>query len=1138
MKICNPMGLVLVVASFSAFGADYYVATNGSDSASGTLGAPWQTIQKAATVMTAGDTCTIRGGTYRETVTPANSGTSGNPITYQAYSGETVVITGLEPVSGWTSHSGSIYKADLTWSLDHEDQVFVVDGTNVTYLWEARWPNITEYSFDGLRAGFATADSGSVSTLVDNALSQPNDYWNGATVWYIGGKGGWLGKTSLISDFAGGTLTLANTDSTRQDPTNGSEYYLSGILNELDVENEWYIDAGNNEIYLWAPGGGVPDHIEVKSRLEGMILQNVAYIHVEGIDFLAANIQLENADYCMIDDINARYIYGSDKSLSYSASNQREGGINVVGDHNTIRNSELSYTTGSMVQLKGSGNKVVNNHIHHTTMLGNYASAIQIDTGDSHLISHNTIHDVGRCAFSSTKEVYKSIIQHNRIYDYMWLSSDGAAIYVWGMDMGNTEFRYNIISDGHGVLNGWGHKATHGIYMDNGVNNVLIHHNVIYDVGDSTSYCIKFNQPGNYRVAYNNTLVDSTGGSFDTGTNGSFDPDLFGCVLNNNILTESVTQHAELLFEDNITSDVGLNLNGDYSLQAGSTAIDYGADEPSISDNYLTSGLGYEGDAPDAGAYEFGAAAWTAGHDFINLPTPDFTPRTSQYMNLLLGSGFDVLDDWVPAGSPSIGNFDLSKSGLNRGFRKWLQLNGSTGEGVEQIVTGLKPNTEYRLSGWVFCDAGEEIKFGVRNYGDVEMSQTAVNTAYDARRDLFFTTGASDTQAAIFITKTSTGSGNVYADDFGLVEQIYEPLPPEVEEEILFDDFNNGNYRHVNSYPGGSTANFWGSRSQYSEDTPGSRLVQTIDSSGENYNSGNSVSSAFSTNFSFFDQTMRLKVRGISFDGTTGTGTDLADTQMTQWFTFLGDHTVAPNAQDSLWADVRADGRVRLKARINGAYLDAGAGNAFAEISVANMTGFDLTLEPGTTGTDYDLKVYGVSTNQASGNISGLVKADWGAGNGGTKLGLWAQEQDGIQPGAGESIMVSRVGSYEIVSVTYHPWAAFAADYGLSGNPVADFDNDGLLDYGEYVFGGNPTNGADVGTQPVFDGATGNYIFSLIGDDTVVAYVVSTTNLIDGAWATNDTVNVLVNDGVLDTYTNNVGTSEDQLFIKLEIKAP
>jgi len=75
-------------------GTVYYVAPTGDDSNDGTAAHPWQTIQKAANTLMAGDTVYIRAGTYHERVTPQNSGSAGNVITYAAYPGETATIDG------------------------------------------------------------------------------------------------------------------------------------------------------------------------------------------------------------------------------------------------------------------------------------------------------------------------------------------------------------------------------------------------------------------------------------------------------------------------------------------------------------------------------------------------------------------------------------------------------------------------------------------------------------------------------------------------------------------------------------------------------------------------------------------------------------------------------------------------------------------------------------------------------------------------------------------------------------------------------------------------------------------------------------------------------------------------------------
>ncbi|MDZ8117773.1 hypothetical protein [Pontiella agarivorans] len=116
----------------------------------------------------------------------------------------------------------------------------------------------------------------------------------------------------------------------------------------------------------------------------------------------------------------------------------------------------------------------------------------------------------------------------------------------------------------------------------------------------------------------------------------------------------------------------------------------------------------------------------------------------------------------------------------------------------------------------------------------------------------------------------------------------------------------------------------------------------------------------------------------------------------------------------------------------------------------------------------------------------------------------------------------------------YTAYEDFLITYGILGeSKTADGDADGLNNWGEYVFGGNPTNGNDVGTQPVFDADTGNYIFHLIGDHSVIAHVQETDDLVLGTWSTIGTVAVSETNRVLNAYTNNTGSAENKKFLKL-----
>ena len=79
----------------------YYVSTSGNDTNPGTLAAPWRHIQYAMDRVGGGSTVNVLTGVYNELVTFKNSGSSGNYVVLQNYSGNTPIIDGAGlPISG------------------------------------------------------------------------------------------------------------------------------------------------------------------------------------------------------------------------------------------------------------------------------------------------------------------------------------------------------------------------------------------------------------------------------------------------------------------------------------------------------------------------------------------------------------------------------------------------------------------------------------------------------------------------------------------------------------------------------------------------------------------------------------------------------------------------------------------------------------------------------------------------------------------------------------------------------------------------------------------------------------------------------------------------------------------------------
>ncbi len=143
--------------SGAATGSVYYVAPGGSDSAAGTIAAPWATIAHAQSVVKAGDTVDFRGGTYTYTqansscssdtgtvdaITLNKSGSSGELISYLAYPGETPVfnfshvtndcrIKGFDVTGSWIHLKGlEVEGVPQNNDLNHESWGIWISGSH------------------------------------------------------------------------------------------------------------------------------------------------------------------------------------------------------------------------------------------------------------------------------------------------------------------------------------------------------------------------------------------------------------------------------------------------------------------------------------------------------------------------------------------------------------------------------------------------------------------------------------------------------------------------------------------------------------------------------------------------------------------------------------------------------------------------------------------------------------------------------------------------------------------------------------------------------------------------------------------------------------------------------------------------
>lgn len=245
------MVLLAATASGPAQAATYYVATNGNDASTGTIAAPWATIQHAANTVAAGDTVCVRGGTYNEHAVINSSGTLAAYTWYHPYTGETAIVdgTGLAANLDLVAISGNYVRFDG------------FEVRNSTGNGIAPWDNhhiqiinnvVHDNSNTGITCGEDTGKTNCHDNLIQSNTVYRNCLRNSATPGSTGG--GWGQGISVIADLTTNRNTTVqwNTVYNNWGEGIGSQHTRGTIISSNAVYDnfsvEIYVDGSPNVI--------------------------------------------------------------------------------------------------------------------------------------------------------------------------------------------------------------------------------------------------------------------------------------------------------------------------------------------------------------------------------------------------------------------------------------------------------------------------------------------------------------------------------------------------------------------------------------------------------------------------------------------------------------------------------------------------------------------------------------------------------------------------------------------------------------------------------------------------------------------------------------------------------------------------
>jgi hypothetical protein len=775
---------LVCLGATSAGAVNFYVATNGSDiSNSGlSLAVPFRTIQRAASVMNAGDTCFVRGGIYRETVTPARSGNSSSPITFTHYNNEAVVVSGLDVVTNiWKLDTGNIYRGTNFLGLGGSNQVFVSGAM----AYEARWPNntgtYTYFTTDHPAANGTRSSNGLTNYFTNGNFPFTNSAeLNGAKIWIAPGYQ-YLSFVKTVRSYNPTTKTIAydSVDTgTGWLPYSYSPFYLFGCQSLLDTTNEWWYDETNQVLYLWAPGNADPNTltVEVKARDLGFALDNLSYITISGLQLKGCRLNARFSNGIILRGLKCQYI------LNNCSGTGSQEGIYVRGNNCEVSDCEIAYSSHALLAFEFANDcRAFNNFLHDGASVSQSRAFKMMGARD--IVSHNTISDIA--GYPLRLDMQAGVFQYNKVYNGNWYQRDCGLMYNNYIDGQNTVIQFNVLHDELSPSIG----QSHAMYFDSGTSDFIIVRNIIYN---NKANGLKFNT-GYHFLIYNNTLFNSSryaiqyqavSSAKNVPTDRVDWPELVNNIATCNNLTANPPPPVEHNpyssgnLDPSVTDPAFVSTNSyDFSLTPGSPALDKGTYLAGVTGNY-------QGLAPDIGAIEFGTSFPKVGHDFLNPPPtnllvlPDLTVYVRR--NLVNNGSFESasgIPGWTLGDAMTLFRTNQNSSAGDKVFNGYRSARfGPLVDSARQTVSNLIPNMRYVATVWAKADTGETAQFSASGYGGstLSLSSTALNWS---PLDIWFTNGPASTTVTLELKKISQNGQYAYMD-LCAIKQSPAPLLP------------------------------------------------------------------------------------------------------------------------------------------------------------------------------------------------------------------------------------------------------------------------------------------------------------------------------------------------------------------------
>jgi hypothetical protein len=552
-----------------------YVSPTGNDSNPGTMAQPLRTVGKARDVvrgMTAGMiadiTVYLRGGTYPQTSTlafsNADSGQNGHYVKYLAYTGEQPIITGGQPITGWTASTtgNGIYTAG---GITTPFRQLYVNGVKAI---RARTPNL------GTNGAFAfnrLTGADNTNQNIQVASSEVSS-WNNFTKVEMHVMIGWGDSTLRLASYTttGSTayLKVQSPESTivfvRPFPHLGGQfggftkhcYYFENALEFLDQPGEWYLDEGTG-VLSYKPRSGedltkavvVAPMVETAVSIAGTsTTSQVGYLWFQGITF-AHSTYMRPSQSGFLDAQAGQY------NLTATSDNKQTIGRPPAGV-SVMNANHIHFERNIFTQMGATGLDFISG-TNNDTIIGNVVTDI---AGNGISIGKFTADDTTEYHIpynpSDKNEICTSdTIKDNYIHNVTTEFQGGTGIaggYPKQVDIEHNEVAYANYT---GISIGYGWTSSVNAMSNNYINYNNVHHVTQILADGAALYTLSNQQPAS-QMQYNYLHDYATSQWADYGDNGIYlDEQTSGYAIAHNAMVNAPTNVVQNQTGTNAISD-------------------------------------------------------------------------------------------------------------------------------------------------------------------------------------------------------------------------------------------------------------------------------------------------------------------------------------------------------------------------------------------------------------------------------------------------------------------------------------------------------------------------------------------------------------------------------------------------------